>query len=136
MGCCDLLQILGYDRGFLHWNVGVKDLKSYQGRGEIFLRSLKAIKEIHDYFWNQEVPLEEKQEPISSDVFEKLRSIISEKRTIEAGQIKPYSLLSDLAPDDEFLLIMHVQEVLDIDIPYTVEMDFQTVEDVVRYIQK
>ena len=37
-------QILGYDRGFLHRNVGVKDLKSYQGRGKSFLEVLKQSK--------------------------------------------------------------------------------------------
>ena len=71
-------------------------------------------------------------------VFDKLKEIIAEKKNIEGASIKPdTNLMTDLEADslDAVEIIMALEEEYDIEIPDEEAERFQTVEDIVKYVE-
>ncbi len=71
-------------------------------------------------------------------VFDKLKEIIAEQLNIEGASIKPdTNLMKDLEADslDAVEIIMALEEEYDIEIPDEEAERFQTVEDIVKYVE-
>lgn len=71
-------------------------------------------------------------------VFDKLKEIIAEQLNIEGSSIKPdTNLMKDLEADslDAVEIIMALEEEYDIEIPDEEAERFQTVEDIVKYVE-
>ena len=71
-------------------------------------------------------------------VFDKLKEIIAEQLNIEGASIKPdTNLMKDLEADslDAVEIIMVFEEEYDIEIPDEEAERFQTVEDIVKYVE-
>lgn len=71
-------------------------------------------------------------------VFDKLKEIIAEQLNIEGASIKPdTNLQKDLEADslDAVEIIMALEEEYDIEIPDEEAERFQTVEDIVKYVE-
>ena len=71
-------------------------------------------------------------------VFDKLKEIIAEQLNIEGASIKPdTNLMKDLEADslDAVEIIMALEEEYDIEIPDKEAERFQTVKDIVKYIE-
>lgn len=71
-------------------------------------------------------------------VFDKLKEIIAEQLNIEGASIKPdTNLMKDLEADslDAVEIIMTLEEEYDIEIPDEEAERFQTVEDIVKYVE-
>ncbi|MCX8082182.1 MAG: acyl carrier protein [bacterium] len=74
-----------------------------------------------------------------SEIFEKVRGIISEKLGISAGEIvENASFIDDLGADslDTVELVMELEEKFGIDIPDEDAEKIRTVKDAVDYIEK
>lgn len=71
-------------------------------------------------------------------VFDKLKEVIAEQLNIEGASIKPdTNLMKDLEADslDAVEIIMALEEEYDIEIPDEEAERFQTVEDIVKYVE-
>lgn len=71
-------------------------------------------------------------------VFDKLKEIIAEQLNIEGASIKPdTNLMKDLEADslDAVEIIMALEEEYDIEIPDEEAERFQSVEDIVKYVE-
>ncbi len=71
-------------------------------------------------------------------VFDKLKEIIAEQLNIEGASINPdTNLMKDLEADslDAVEIIMALEEEYDIEIPDEEAERFQTVEDIVKYVE-
>lgn len=71
-------------------------------------------------------------------VFDKLKEIIAEQLNIEGASIRPdTNLMKDLEADslDAVEIIMALEEEYDIEIPDEEAERFQTVEDIVKYVE-
>ncbi len=71
-------------------------------------------------------------------ILEKVRSIVSEQLSVEAGEVKPDSnFQNDLGADslDTVELVMALEEAFDIEIPDEAAEGIATVGDAVKYIE-
>ena len=71
-------------------------------------------------------------------IFEKVRSIVVEQLSVDAGEVKPESnFQNDLGADslDTVGLVMALEEAFDIEIPDEAAEGIATVGDAVKYIQ-
>ena len=71
-------------------------------------------------------------------IFEKVRSIVVEQLSVDAGEVKPESnFQNDLGADslDTVELVMALEEAFDIEIPDEAAEGIATVGDAVKYIQ-
>ena len=71
-------------------------------------------------------------------IFEKVRSIVVEQLSVDAGEVKPESSFqNDLGADslDTVELVMALEEAFDIEIPDEAAEGIATVGDAVKYIQ-
>ena len=72
-------------------------------------------------------------------ILEKVRSIVSEQLSVEAGEVKPDSnFQNDLGADslDTVELVMALEEAFDIEIPDEAAEGIATVGDAVKYIEE
>ena len=70
-------------------------------------------------------------------IFEKVRSIVAEQLSVDAGEVKPKSnFQNDLGADslDTVELVMALEEAFDIEIPDEAAEGITTVGDAVKYI--
>lgn len=71
-------------------------------------------------------------------ILEKVRSIVTEQLSVEAGEVKPESSFqNDLGADslDTVELVMALEEAFDIEIPDEAAEGITTVGDAVKYIE-
>ena len=71
-------------------------------------------------------------------ILEKVRSIVSEQLSVDAGEVKPASnFQNDLGADslDTVELVMALEEAFDIEIPDEAAEGITTVGDAVKYIE-
>ena len=71
-------------------------------------------------------------------ILEKVRSIVTEQLSVDAGEVKPESSLqNDLGADslDPVELVMALEEAFDIEIPDEAAEGITTVGDAVKYIE-
>ena len=71
-------------------------------------------------------------------ILEKVRSIVSEQLSVDAGEVKPGSnFQNDLGADslDTVELVMALEEAFDIEIPDEAAEGITTVGDAVKYIE-
>jgi acyl carrier protein len=71
-------------------------------------------------------------------IYEKVRSIVAEQLSVDAGEVKPQSVFTqDLGADslDTVELVMALEEAFDIEIPDEDAERIATVGDAVKYIQ-
>ena len=72
-------------------------------------------------------------------ILEKVRSIVAEQLSVEAGEVKPASnFQNDLGADslDTVELVMALEEAFDIEIPDEAAESITTVGDAVKYIEE
>ncbi len=72
------------------------------------------------------------------EILEKVRSIVAEQLSVEAGEVKPASnFQNDLGADslDTVELVMALEEAFDIEIPDEAAEGIATVGDAVKYIE-
>ena len=74
----------------------------------------------------------------SDSILEKVRSIVSEQLSVDAGEVKPDSnFQNDLGADslDTVELVMALEEAFDIEIPDEAAEGIETVGDAIKYIE-
>ena len=68
-------------------------------------------------------------------IFEKVRSIVVEQLSVDAGEVKPESNFQNDLGADTVELVMALEEAFDIEIPDEAAEGITTVGDAVKYIQ-